>query len=100
MRLSLLAHNIIEYAAGEGAAATGGGSLSAHDVQAAANRGEPLDFGVTPTGLRVIADCARWVAACDAGAIEDGNSSSETAATSEDLEEVRPGGEREGGTPL
>jgi hypothetical protein len=99
MRLSLSAHNIIDYAAGEDAAATGKGSLTAQDVEAAANRGEPLDFGITQRGLRVIAECARWVATHDDTA-ENGNGSPEAAATPEELEEVRPGENPEDGKAL
>lgn len=60
VRLTLSAHGIIDYNAGEDAAAARNGSLTEQDVKAAASRGEPLDFGITETGLQVIEDCGRW----------------------------------------
>lgn len=90
VRLSLSAHNIIDYNAGEDAAAMNG-PLSSQDVRAAASRGEPLDFGITDRGLDFIADCARWAAHDDDADVEapEGHDWPEALATSEELEEVR-----------
>jgi len=60
VRLTLSAHGIIDYNAGEDAADAGNGSLTEQDVKVAARRGEPLDFGITETGLQVIEKCALW----------------------------------------
>ena len=80
VRLFLTAHNVIDYNAGADGAPTHG-SIGADDVEAAASRGESLDFGITPFGLGVIHDCAQWARVHDDGG---------DPATSEELEEIQP----------
>ncbi len=87
VRLALSAHNIIDYNAGDAA----NHSISADDVEAAASRGEPLEFAITPIGQRVIAECAQWVERHDDDGVPASDTWPETVATSEELEEIRPG---------
>jgi hypothetical protein len=90
-RLALSALDVIDFDLGEDAAENGG-HLSREEIEAAASRGEPVDFGMTDFGIRVIADCAKWMAEADESPGEGaaGEDWPESWANSEELENFSP----------
>lgn len=63
-RLTLAAHQVID-------------TMPDTEVEAAADRGEPVDFSLTEEGLKVIHECAHWKRLDDKVSEEDEDETSE-----------------------